>query len=153
MAAVAQRIVVKMLTSHDDFMELTEDRAVLVSGGLVHHIVQLLLIAEAHAPDADLGEQVVFTDFAPDVVAVVVPGAVQSCIVKVGWEIVVLVAATGCHVTMQGTEGDIGHVASEIHHLDAVVLVFLQDVVAQLLGIVLATHGAENVVDGFDASA
>ena len=50
-------------------------------------------------------------------------------------------------------EGDIGHVASEIHHLDAVVLVFLQDVVAQLLGIVLATHGAENVVDGFDASA
>ena len=67
-----------MLASHDDLAELAKDRLSLIGHGLVQHVVQFRLVAETHAADADFRQQVVFADFAPAVVVVVVPCAIKG---------------------------------------------------------------------------
>ena len=75
-------------------MELAKDGFGLIGHGLVEHVVKFALVAEAHTSDANLGKQVVFTDFAPAVVTIVVPVAVERCIIEVGGDVVVFLVAT-----------------------------------------------------------
>ena len=94
LATIADRIVVEVFTSHDDIVELAQDGIGLIGHGLVEHVVKLALVAEAHAADANLGQQVVFANLAPAVVAIVVPVAVQSGVIEVGWDVIVFFVAT-----------------------------------------------------------
>ena len=94
LAAVAHRVVIEVFACHDDITELAKDRFGLIGHGLVEHVVKFTLVAEAHTSDANLGQQVVFTDFAPTVVTIVVPVAVERCIIEVGGDVVVFLVAT-----------------------------------------------------------
>ena len=120
----------------------------------MEHVVKLALVAEAHTSYANLGQQVVFANLAPAVVTIVVPVAVQSGVIEVGGDVAVgLMAAATQHVTIETTIGDVGHVAAKVHHHDAVVLVFLDDVVTQFLGVVLSAHRAEDGLEVDDSGA
>ena len=139
-----------MFSTEDGGGELTQHGGLQVAEGLVHDVVELRLVVEGQTPNADFRQQVVFVHFTPAVVVVVVEGAIKAGIVHVGRQLVLI--ALLCPA-IEATVGDDAHVTAEAHHLDAVVFVFLNDVVADLLLFVTALHGGVDVFQGNDAGA
>ena len=91
---VGSGVVVKMLTSQDDFVELAQYRGLLVGESLVNHVLKVSGSLERHAANADLRQQVVFARLAPKVVAISIPVAIQSAKVEVGRDAIVFLVAT-----------------------------------------------------------
>ena len=141
-----------MLATHDDLAELAKDGIGLIGYGFMQHIVQLVLVAEAHATDADFRQQVVFANLAPKAIVVVVPTTVKGSIIQVSRDVAVgHVAAARKHVAVKAAIGDLGHIASEVHHHDTVFLILLNDKVAQFFGIIATLHRVQDGLKANDA--
>ena len=152
--AVGVGVVIQMLASKHHGAELAKDGILLVGQCLVDDVVEIRRVVERQTADADLGKKVVLSRLAPTVVPVVVPVAVESAEVKVGRNgVVFLVATSTGHIAVQTTIGDEVHITTQHHHHDAVVLVFLYDIVADLVLVVHTRHGTVNVAHRGDAVA
>ena len=139
-----------MFATEDGTTELAQDGGGGVAEGLGKDGLQLVGVVERQAGDGQFGQQVVLADFAPFVVAVVVERAVEAGVVSVGRHMV-LVARLG--VAPQAAVGHQVDIAAHHHHRDAIVFVFLDDVVADFLGVVATVHGSVDVLQGRHADA
>ena len=142
--------VAKMFSTEDGGGELTQYRGLKIAEGFMHDGLELLFIVEGETADAKLGQQVVFADFAPAIIIVVVEGAVKTSIVHIGWQLV-LIAFLG-KAPKRAIWND-GHIATQTYHGNAVALVFLDDIVANLFLLVATIHGGINLLQGDDLGA
>ena len=139
--------VAKMFRTKDRGGEFAQNGVLKVAEGLVHDSLKLCLVVERQTADAQLWQEVVFTHFAPSVVAVIVEGAVETSIVHVGRQLVFI---SLLRKAIEGTERHDAHVAAKADHLYAVVFVFLDDVVADLVLLVNTFHGGIDLFQGHD---
>ncbi len=144
--------VAQIFGTHDGRGELAQNGGLQVAEGLVHDVLKLCLVVEGQAANAEFRQQVVFAHFAPAVVTVVVESAVEAGVIHVGRQLVLVHIIKLC-IAKEETERHDADVAAEDYHLNAVVFVFLDDVVADLLWLVAALHGGINLFQSDDAGA
>ena len=149
--AVCIRIAIKPFSAENHLMELAQDRSLLVCQRLVNHIIKLRDVDERHAADAYLRKEVVLARLAVTAVAVVIPSAVETCVIKVGRDIVALIDTARLHMAVEAAVRHYGDIAAQHHHSDAVVLVFLDDIVTNLILVVDAVHSGVDIIGDGDS--
>ena len=135
-AAVCFRIFIEPFAAHCNSSELAQYRFTLVFQCLVNHIRLFRSVVERHTSDANFREKVVFTNFAPFSIVVVVPCSVESTEIKVSRNIAVGINAAALNCCIQSTIRNDINVAAHQHHNDTVGAVFLNDVITDLFLIV-----------------
>ncbi len=145
LASIGKRIIVKVFSAQDHFSELSRYRGVLIRHGFVQHVLQFGGIVEAHSAHTHLRQQVVFANFAPLVVIVVIPSAVESAIIQVGRNIGIHLRPARLYRTIETAIGHQIHIASQQHHDDTLALVFGFDIITDFLLIVTALGAGDDV--------
>ena len=135
-AAVCFRIFIEPFAAHCNSSELAQYRFALVFQCLVNHIGLLRSVVERHTSDAYFREKVVFTNFSPFSIVVVIPCSVESAEIKVSRNIAVGINAAALNCCIQSTIRNDINVAAHQHHNDTVGAVFLNDVITDLFLIV-----------------
>ena len=112
----------------------------------MNHVLKFRNGLKRHTADTDFREEVVLTRLTVTVVTIVIPSAVETRIIKVCRDVVAfLVTTTRCHIAIESTVRDNIDVATQNNHQNTVVLVFLDDVVTNLILVVIASHISVNV--------
>ena len=79
---------IEILTDHQVGEQIGNNWSLLIAQLLVDEISRLAAVGDAGAADDDLLQPVLFTRFTPAVIAIIVPGAVQTGKIEIGREMI-----------------------------------------------------------------
>ena len=134
-----------MLSRQNHLIELAKHRILLILQRFVNHVKQLYRCVERHSADTDFRKEVVFARLTPMPVVVVIPCAVETAVIKVGRNVVTLIQTAGLNLAEEAAEWYNVNIAAQNHHHDTILLIFLNDIVTNLILIVDTLHSCINV--------